>query len=118
MYRDSRRLVDHREIIIFVENVERNRFGGDFELFGLRNFDLHLLAGLNSMRWLSDHAVDAHAPFGDQFLNSRAAEFARARGEKAVEPSPGIIFAHSERQIFSRIILLVANVSHFRNASA
>ncbi len=73
MHRDARGLVDYSEIAIFVENIERNCFGGNARPLRLRNFDFHLLACLNAMRWLGEHAVDAHAPFRDQFLNPRAA---------------------------------------------
>ncbi len=82
MHRDARGLVDHSEIVIFVENIERNCFGGDARPLGLRNFDFHLLACLDAMRRLGEHAVDAHAPFRDQFLNPRAAQLPSARQQE------------------------------------
>ena len=36
---DSRSLVENDQMLIFKENVERNRFGQDIAVFGLRDFD-------------------------------------------------------------------------------
>ena len=62
---DARGLVDHGEIVVFVENIERHCFGDDVGAFGLRDFDFDLFAGLDAMRGLGDYAVDADAAFGD-----------------------------------------------------
>ena len=86
MHYDSGGLIDDGEVIVFVENLQRNRFRSDGERLGRRNFNFYFFSGFDAMRRLRGDAVDVHSAPGDEFLKARSAEIGRMSREITIEP--------------------------------
>ncbi len=80
---------DH-EIVVHVQQIERQIFRQRLQRRPRQNFDLDGFSGRDSVRNLGDVAVHAHVAFADQFLDARAAKLRNALGEKQIQPPPGV----------------------------
>jgi hypothetical protein len=85
MHHHSGGLVDHGEIVIFVENIQRDRFGRYSHRLRRRDFDFDDLAGFEAVGRFRGDAIHANTTFGNQCLEPCAAEIGSVGGEKAVE---------------------------------
>ena len=81
----SGRLVDHREIVIFINNVERNILGDGLDRSPLR-FAQHAdpLPATQLQRGLRWKIVDEHFAFGDHLLHTGATHGFKACREELI----------------------------------
>ncbi len=82
----SRRLVDYGQIVIFINDVERNLLGNSLERRALR-LAQHAdpLPAAQLQRGFCWRIVYQYLPFGNHFLNAGAADGIEARGEELIE---------------------------------
>ena len=96
MHDHSSGLVDHGNVRVFVEDVERNRFGFHSRRRRWRNLDGNVFARLNAMRCAARSAVHLHAPLVYQRLNARAAQLGQLRDEKEIEAPACVLRGNNE----------------------
>ena len=95
MHDHARGLVDHRQPIIFIDNLQRNVFGRGAQCRPLQVADEHdVVAFAQPQSRLFAFAIDLNPAFGNQLLNTGAADLRQLRGEKLVETAAYIVFAH------------------------
>jgi hypothetical protein len=81
MHHHPRRLVHHRQVLVLIQNVQRNVFGRRVQRLGLRlALNLDRLAAAQLLLGLRGRAVHPHLPGFDQQLHPRAADVTRASG--------------------------------------
>jgi len=85
------RLVEHEEIVVLEQNVERYRLGLGVALFNLRLAHFDNVAGPNRVAWSRRLSVQSDEFFPDQRLEPGAGERREGQGERAVEPLPGLV---------------------------
>jgi hypothetical protein len=107
VHHHPRRLVHDDDVIILIENVERNVLGLGRERGALQNFDFNFFASGHAMRGACRAIRDAHARFTNQFLNTRAAEIGKLRGEVDVEALPSVACARGECADLRRDVWLI-----------
>lgn len=79
-------LVDDREVVVLVDDLERNRLRGSVGDVGLRDLELHHVPRRYPIGGIGRLAVDANEVALDETRGSRAAEVVSVLGEKAVQP--------------------------------
>ena len=82
----ARRFVDHREVVVFVDDVERNRLCDGFCDIGLWDLEIDDIAGYHAVRGIGRLSVDPYQVALDQARGGRPAEVLRVLSEKAVQP--------------------------------
>jgi hypothetical protein len=85
MHHHSGGLVDDGEVLIFVKDIQRDRFRRYSYWLRRRYFDCDNLAGLEAVGRFRGDAIHANTTFGNQCLEPCAAEIGSVGGEKAVE---------------------------------
>ncbi len=83
---EPRGLVDRENVLVLVENRERNRLGLDRCDARLRDVDLDLLAGADHVRALGRHARKPDGALSDQLLDPGPGEVRAGGHEEEVEP--------------------------------
>jgi len=90
------RLVDDGDILVFVENVERNGFRLDTRSQFVWELDGNGFTGLDMMRRLARRSVNLYAAFVHQRFNARAAQRGELRDEEHVESLGGVFGGDNE----------------------
>jgi hypothetical protein len=96
MHHHSGGLIDHREIFIFVKNIQRDRFRRYGHGLRWGDFDFDKLPGFEPVGRLRGDSIHANTTLGDQRLKTRAAEIGGVGGEKAVEAHACVFILYSE----------------------
>ena len=65
MNRHAGRFVDNNEIIVFEENIQRNRFWLDVDFFRRRLDEINLVTGSDNLPWSTGSAVEPNEPAPD-----------------------------------------------------
>ena len=83
--------VDGDDVVVFVEDIERNGFGFGADGRALGDFETDFFAAVKMERaFLRGVAIDLDEAGHDQFLDAGAAEFGALGGDEAVETRAGI----------------------------
>ena len=83
-------LVDDDEVVVFVEDVERDGFSFSFERCAWFRLNGDALAATEFLARLGRLAIDENEAGIDEFLDAGAGKFGTMRGDKAVEARAGI----------------------------
>src|SRR5437667_11772891 len=92
------RFVDDDEIVVFEENVERNRFRPGVDLFRRRFGDFDLITGSQKLPWPSSGAVEAVEADADLLLDSGAGMFRHCHCQKPIETDSCMLVWQNERR--------------------
>jgi hypothetical protein len=79
-------LVDHGEVFVLVDDVQRDLLGPHLHGVGLGNLEVDGVAGGNAVRGVGRVPVDKDEVAFDQASGRGAAEVLRVLGQKAIEP--------------------------------
>ena len=79
------RLVDRDDVLVFIDDVERNLLGQQLILFDRRDRDLDDLAGRDLECTAANLAIDQHVAIVDQTLEPGSAHVRDVRGNEFVE---------------------------------
>ena len=82
----SGRFVHNHEIVIHVQQIERQILRQSLKRRTRQNFDLNGFTGRDPVRNLGNPAAHANVAFADQFLDARAAKVRNTFGEKQIQP--------------------------------
>src|SRR5882762_6237982 len=96
MHGHAGRLVDGQDVLVFVENIERNGFGFSTQRRARPDFDGDVLAASHAMRALCRASIDEHQSRGDEFLHTRAADAIEAGSDALIEAFAGLVFGNDE----------------------
>ena len=95
----SRRLVHHRQVVIFVNNVEGDVLGNRSQRRPLRCAqDGNLLAAAQLQRRLGNRAVDQRLFFAQHLLHPRPADVGNLLSQELVEPLAGSLGGNGDGQ--------------------
>ena len=87
--------VDHGEVFVFIDDVERYVLGDGPERRGVGLAgNLDALAGLELERGLHGAAIDEDIALVEEQLDARAADVFDGLGEELVETAAGAVFGH------------------------
>lgn len=92
----ARGLVDDDEVLIGVEDFERDGFGLRVHRRWRRNFDCDGIAGFDTMGALGWRAIHAGVTVIEQRLDAGAAEVGKMRGQETIEPLAGFFGGNDE----------------------
>ena len=81
-------LVQHRDVAVLIQDLERERFAGHARRFDRRDLDAYLIALVHRQVGARVPARDLDVPCGDQFLNLRTGMACENGDEKLIEPVP------------------------------
>src|SRR5712671_3631859 len=81
----ARGLVDDRQVVVLIENVERNLFRGRVRDVSLRDLELDHVTHAYAIRGIGRVAVDPDQVALDQPRRGRAAQVDRVLGQEAVQ---------------------------------
>jgi hypothetical protein len=84
-------LVDGEDVVVFIEEVERDGFGLGLDRGARLDFDGDTFAAVQAVRGFGWFAVEEDVGFIDEFLNAGAAEVAAMRSDDAVEALTGVV---------------------------
>ena len=84
-------LVDGDDVVVFVENVERNGFGFGAERRARLRIDGDFFAAVEAVRAFGGLAVDEDEAAVDEFFHAGAAEIGTVGGDDAVEAVAGFV---------------------------
>lgn len=96
MNRHSCGLVHRDHIVIFVKNVQWNRFGFRAHRRPLARLHPDRISRANSLRTLGRLAVQQDQLFVDQFLHSRPRQFRATLRHEPIKPCSGLFAGHRE----------------------
>lgn len=92
MDHETCRLLDHEEILVFVQHLERDRLGRGAGRTGIREPHLEVLAGSHFGRRLMDRGpVTPDGALDDQRLQARPRHVLEASGEEAVDTLASLV---------------------------
>lgn len=99
VHHHARRLVDYRQIAVFVDNIERDllRNGAQWRRLG-RPGDGDPLAAAQPQRRFGGRVIDQHFPLLDQLLNARARDFRQLRRQVLVKPLARVVRGNSKSE--------------------
>jgi hypothetical protein len=86
MHDHARGFVDDCEIVVLVQELERNVLRGGGADIGLRDLELDDIARNDTVGGVGGAAVDAHEVALDQARGGGAAQVLRMLGEKPIQP--------------------------------
>jgi len=81
-------LVQHRNVTVLIEDLERKRFASDSGRLGRRQIDGHLIAVVHREIRAGSAPGDIHVPVGNEFLNLRPRIALEKRYEEQIESAP------------------------------
>ncbi len=90
------RLVDRRDLVVLVEDVQRDVFGNRALARQLGQHDADPLARPQPMRRLAPPALDFDAGGVDHLAQVNAAIRGKPRGQEDIQPGPLLIFGHDQ----------------------
>jgi len=82
------RLVDHRDVLVLIEDFERESFRLRLRGNRRRNLDLNPLATLEPPRGFGPLAVNLHPPLLDEVLDPGTAQVRQRRRQMVIQPLP------------------------------
>jgi hypothetical protein len=87
MHHQSRRLVEHQHMFVFVHDVQRDRLRREGQgLRGRPQRDLQALSGTHASRRAGgSHAIERDMPLSDHVLQVAARKFAGQHGQRLVD---------------------------------
>src|SRR5712675_172747 len=91
MHGHAGRLVDGQDVLVLVENVERNGFGFGAQRRAWPDFDGDVLAASHAMRALGRASIDEHQSPRDKFLYARPADAIEAGSDALIEAFAGLV---------------------------
>ena len=111
---DSRRFIDDSDVVIFVDQIERNILSLDSCRKGGRNIYDNRRALLDLVRGLHRGAVDEDASFVHEFLDAGAADLGEFQGEKTIEAGASLLGRDDKLDSLGHQVLSWLLVSHAR----
>src|SRR6266853_5300222 len=96
VYGHSGWLVDGQDVVIFVENIERDGFGFGAQRRARPDLDGDVLAASEAMRALGWAGIDEHQALGDELLYASSADVLEAGSDALIEAFAGLIFGNDE----------------------
>ena len=78
--------VHNHEIIVHVQQIERQVFGQRLQRRPWQHFDLDRFTGRDPVRNFGDAAIHANMAFADKLLDARAAKLRNTLGKKQIQP--------------------------------
>ena len=82
---ESRRLIDDDEIVIFEENLKRDRLWQSLGLFRRWFGEINLIVAADNLAGPANRAVESNKPAADQLLEPRPREFWQSFRQKLIE---------------------------------
>ena len=111
MHDHSRRLVNHQQILVLVNDIERNILGRRDAGHGRRHDDTHMIPRLQLARGGAQNIpVNADLPFLDQRLNARPRKLRGQRRQRLVRTLPGLLFGESKFKNFPAGLFLLGRI--------
>jgi hypothetical protein len=89
-------LVEDEDVVVLVDDGERDRLGLELGGRRRRDLDVHALATAQAVRGPAGRAVHPHAPGGDQRLQAGAGELGHGLGQPAIQAGAGGGGGHTE----------------------
>src|SRR5215471_1453563 len=89
-------LVDDDQVVVFVENLQRNRLRPRLDPLQWRLSHFNLVAGSHKVARSRGRAIKTNETGADQLLNPRARQFRKRLGQKKIQPHPGMLLWHDE----------------------
>jgi len=89
-------LVDGEDVVVFIQEVERDAFGLGLDRGARLDFDGDTFAAVEAVRGFGRFAVEQDVGFIDEFLNAGAAEVGAMRSDDAVEALTGVVGRNDE----------------------
>ena len=86
MDRHASRFVDNDEIVVFEENIERNRLWPNVDLLRRRLDEINLVTGSDNLPWPTDSAVKPNESAPDQFLKARPGILRKLFRQELIKP--------------------------------
>jgi len=80
------RLVDNNEIVVFEENIQRNRLWSDVDLLRRWLDEINLVTGSDNLPWSTGSAVEPNEAAPDQLLKARPRIFRKPLRKKVIKP--------------------------------
>jgi hypothetical protein len=96
VYGHSGWLVDGQDVVIFVENIERDGFGFGAQRRARPDLDGDALAASEAMRALGWAGIDEHEALDDELLYASSADVLEAGSDELIEALAGLIFGNDE----------------------
>jgi hypothetical protein len=96
MHHPSRRLVEHQQVVVFVEDVQRQVLGLGERGARLRALEDDGFARARVMRRFDDFPLDTDVAFGQEPLNGAAREAGQLAAQKDIQPLPGKGFVNNK----------------------
>jgi len=98
MHNHSRRLIDHQNVGVLVQNIERYRFRGQRHGLWRRNAHYHSIAAPHLVRRTGYSSIHRHLPRVDQPLHRRARQVRERLGDKTVD-APAVCFDEQRERL-------------------
>ena len=92
MNRHASRFVDNDEIVIFEENIERNRLWSDVEFPRRRLAEINLITDSDNLPWPTGSAVEPNKAAPDQLLKARSGIFRKPLRKKVIKAQLRVVF--------------------------
>ena len=89
-------LVHHKQVRIFVYDIQGDVLCFDGEHFRIRQFHFHLIPGMKAKGRFYDTSAHAHHPVLDQLLKGTPRTFGQKRGQETVQPFLFLLFTCHE----------------------
>jgi hypothetical protein len=104
MHDEALGLVDDDDVVILMDNIQRDRFAGGLGGDGLRHVDCDRIAGTDMISGVADGgAFKADGTCQDQRLQPRARQLRNAHREHAVEPDRALVAGDDDLQPLTAI---------------
>jgi hypothetical protein len=92
MDRHASRFVDNNEIVIFEENIQRNRLWPNVDLLRRRLGKINLVTDSDNLPWSTGPAVKPNEPAPDQLLKARPGVLRKLLCQKVVKAQLRVVF--------------------------
>ena len=96
VYGHSRWLVDGQDVVIFVENIERDGLGLGAQRRARPDLNGDVFAASEAMRALGWAGIDEHEALDDELLHASSADVLEAGSDALIEAFAGLIFGNDE----------------------
>ncbi len=92
MNRHASRFVDNDEIVVFEENIQRNRLWSDVDLLQRRLDEINLVTDSDNLPWSTGSSVDPNEPAPNQLLKARPGIFRKPLRKKLIKAQLRVVF--------------------------
>jgi hypothetical protein len=96
MDRHARRFVDNNEIVIFEQNIQRNRLWPDVDLFRRRLGKINLVTDSDNLPWPTGPPVEPNEPAPDQLLKARPGVLRKLLCQKVIKAELCVAFFYDK----------------------